>query len=536
MSPSPAKFNPGRRRAWVLALVQVVLLAHILWWYTSGEAIAPLEPSEGMAFAQRGEVNPGLVLFALAALATMVFGRFFCGWGCHLLALQDGARWLMLRLGIRPRPFKARLLRVVPIAAFVYMFLWPFLVRLWLGEPQPGITEFRWTTHAFWATFPGPVVSTLTILLGGAGVIYLLGSKAYCSYACPYGALFGAADALAPGRIRVNDDCQQCAKCTAACSSDVRVHEEVRDFGTVMDAGCMKCLDCVSVCPNDALSFSFGKPAMFTSARAEGRRSRIGIPNWGEELILAGGYALGFFASYRLYGAVPLLLALALGMVGAWATWTTYQMLRQPAVRFQGQVLKLNRRWSKGGIAAVLLSLAFFVAAGHSLMVRQHESSRDHHWQQFAGSRNVILMEGLPQVLPPELLSAATKAAEEAHWLEEHGIFPQALNHYAIAWKALLEEDLEGFEAGVGKVLELRPGFGEVLFQVGHYYRALGKDLDALAYWERVPSRDARFLDASLARVQMLKLMIQPEDARAILQDLRDRGYEEEQFAGVSVD
>lgn len=530
------KRHPGRHRALVLALVQVVLLGHILWWYTTGETIAPLEPSEGMFFAQRGEINPGLVLFAAAALATMIFGRFFCGWACHLLALQDGARWLMMRLGIRPRPFRARLLRVVPIAAFIYMFLWPFLVRLWAGEPQPGIGEFRWTTHAFWETFPGPVVSILTLVLGGAAVIYLLGSKAYCSYACPYGALFNAADSFAPGRIRVNDNCQQCAKCTAACSSDVRVHEEVRDFGTVMDAGCMKCMDCVAACPNDALRFGFGKPAMLTAARAKGRKSRIGIPSWGEELILAAGYAIGFFASYRLYGSVPLLLALALGMVGAWAAATTYQLLRQPAVRLQGQVLKLNRRWTKGGVAALLLSVVFFLLAAHSLVVRQHERSRDQHWQQFAQSRNIILMEGLPEVFPAELLEAAERAAEEAQWLEDHGLFPQALNHYAMAWHALIERDLPGFESGVAKVLELRPGFGEVLFQVGHYYRAMGKDIEALESWEEVPSRDARFLDASLARVQMLKLMLRSDEAKAIMQDLRDRGYEDDQFAGVSVD
>ena len=108
----------GHRRAWVLGLVQLVLGAHVLWWVATGEAVAPLEPSEGMAFARDGEVNPGLVLFLLAGLATLVFGRFFCGWACHLLALQDGARWVLMKLGIRPRPFRSRLLRLVPLALY----------------------------------------------------------------------------------------------------------------------------------------------------------------------------------------------------------------------------------------------------------------------------------------------------------------------------------------------------------------------------------------------------------------------------------
>ena len=33
----------------------------------------------------------------------------------------------------------------------------------------------------------------------------------------------------------------------------------------VVDPGCMKCMDCISVCPNDALYFGFGKPTIAVS-------------------------------------------------------------------------------------------------------------------------------------------------------------------------------------------------------------------------------------------------------------------------------
>jgi tetratricopeptide (TPR) repeat protein len=45
----------------------------------------------------------------------------------------------------------------------------------------------------------------------------------------------------------------------------VKVHQEVRDHGMVVDPGCMKCLDCISVCPNDALYFGFGAPAIVST-------------------------------------------------------------------------------------------------------------------------------------------------------------------------------------------------------------------------------------------------------------------------------
>ena len=44
--------------------------------------------------------------------------------------------------------------------------------------------------------------------------------------------------------------------------ANVQVHAEVAAYGMVVDPGCMKHMDCISVCPNDALYFGFGKPAV----------------------------------------------------------------------------------------------------------------------------------------------------------------------------------------------------------------------------------------------------------------------------------
>src|SRR5207244_4171 len=82
--------------------------------------------------------------------------------------------------------------------------------------------------------------------------VYFLGNKGFCTYACPYGGVFGLVDKVAPGRIRVTDACEECGHCTAVCTSNVIVHAEVKKYGMVVDPGCMKCMDCVSVCPNDA--------------------------------------------------------------------------------------------------------------------------------------------------------------------------------------------------------------------------------------------------------------------------------------------
>ena len=98
-SPSPKEeIRPSRASGWrAAALIALTLLmvAHVVQWIIMGQTISPIEPSESMATLQKGAVNAGFIFFALAILATLVFGRFVCGWGCHILALQDFCAWLL---------------------------------------------------------------------------------------------------------------------------------------------------------------------------------------------------------------------------------------------------------------------------------------------------------------------------------------------------------------------------------------------------------------------------------------------------------
>jgi tetratricopeptide (TPR) repeat protein/NAD-dependent dihydropyrimidine dehydrogenase PreA subunit len=359
----------GPRRAAVLLLVHLLIALHITHWLTSGATLSPLEPSEGMELGKRGAINAGLLFFAVAGLATAVWGRFFCGWGCHLVALQDLCQCLLRRVGIRPLPLRSRALAWVPALAFVYMFLWPALFRLATGGAWPPL-HLELVTPDFWATFPGWVVGGITFLVCGFLAVYLLGAKGFCSYACPYGALFGAADRVAPGRIRVSDACNGCGHCTAVCTSNVRVHEEVRDFGMVVDPGCMKCLDCVSVCPNEALRFGFGRPALGAARRETAAPARPPALSWREELLLGLSFA-GFFLALRgLYGLFPFLLSLGLAASLAYLTLVVVRLAggRDLAVR-RIQLRRGGRLTATGGtLLAVYLAVA--ALALHSAAVQ----------------------------------------------------------------------------------------------------------------------------------------------------------------------
>jgi len=245
--------------------LNLFMIAHIIQWRFMGKTISPIEPSETMYTLQNGFVNAGFIFFSLAILATLIFGRFVCGWGCHILALQDFCGWLLKKMGLHPKPFRSRLLVYVPLGAALYMFVWPVAYRLfWTPGHGPIIPKFtnHLVTTNFWATFPSVAVAIPFLFICGFVTVYFLGQKGFCTYACPYGGFFGLADKFSPGKIRVTPACNQCGHCTATCTSNVLVHAEVKQYGMVVDPGCMKCMDCVSVCPNDALYFGFGKPAL----------------------------------------------------------------------------------------------------------------------------------------------------------------------------------------------------------------------------------------------------------------------------------
>jgi len=440
----------------VLVLVHVAILAHVAHWQLTGTTWTPLEPSEAMRTLELGWVNAGFVLLVVALVATLVWGRFFCGWACHVVAYQDLCAAGLGRLGWRPRAVRSRLLAWVPVAAAFYMFAWPSLARVLRGDPAPELrAHFR--TADFWDTFPGPWVAALTFLVDGALVVWLFGAKGFCTYGCPYGALFGAVDRFAPGRIRVTDACEGCGHCTARCTSNVRVHEEVARHGQVVDPGCMKCMDCVSVCPKNALYFGFSGSSERGSRKA--RSARAYDFTWPQELFLAAAFAGGFFVFRGLYARVPFLLALGLGAVTAAAAWVVASFARRGDVELQGRLLRAGGRVSRSGRVVLVGALAFTLLTVHSAAV---------HASGWFGERALLRAD-------PE--AGADELAESRRWLERSsawGLFGNAVLEHQLGSIAHASGDVDAAREHLERSIELEPSraaprvlLGEILLAEG---------------------------------------------------------------------
>ena len=478
IDPQARRLRNSRRRALVLVLVQVLLLAHIAHWLLTGSSLAPLEPSEASRFAREKVINPGLIVLGVAIASTLLFGRFFCGWACHFLAVQDACAWVLRRLKVRVRPLRSRALRIVPIMAFVWMFLVPLYSRISSGGVQHASSE--WVTESFWKTFPGPTISVITFLIAGCYVVYLLGNKAFCNYACPYGAILGASDSFSVGRIVVDPNlCNSCMACTKACSSDVIVHQEIKEFGAVVDNKCMKTLDCVASCPNQALSFQLSTPTVLRSSSTPNAPQRHPL-SLSEELVLALGFCFGFFATHDLFGAVPFLLALGFGLVAA-----------HSALALKKKNLSMKR--SKVKYTAHLLAIVFFA---HSGLVQSQALMRDHYFDQTFDMRMAYLRGEL--VLPLKVESSqnfllADDYASRTTVLSYAGF---ERNDYVHAWRHLAEGNNKLFEDYMLSVLDYRPGFGEVIFQLGIHYGIQGDSQQAIEWMQQITADDAKYAAA----------------------------------------
>lgn len=364
----------SRWRAAVLVGITLLMVAHVIQWLVMGRTISPIEPSESMYTLQNGAINAGFIFFSLAIIATLIFGRFVCGWGCHVLALQDFCAWLLKKIGLKPKPFRSRLLVFVPLIVALYMFVYPTAMRFFAApKNEPIIPQFtnHLITTEFWATFPPVAVAIPFLFICGFMTVYFLGQKGFCTYACPYGGFFSLADKIAPGKIRVTDACNQCGHCTATCTSNVLVHSEVKEYGMVVDTGCMKCMDCVSVCPNDALYFGFGKPALGVPKKVKKNYSLT----WVEEFAAVIIFAVSFFAVWDVYQLVPMLMALGIATITMFVSMRTWKIFRSKDLAFYRFKLKSAGKIQKAGFGFLAFAFVWTGLNIHSGFVHYHESA-----------------------------------------------------------------------------------------------------------------------------------------------------------------
>ena len=139
----------------------------------------------------------------------------------------------------------------------------------------------------------------------------------------------------------------------------------------VVDPGCMKCMDCVSVCPNDALYFGFGRPSIAVPQSAPKHHSLT----WGEEVAGMAVFLVSFWAAWDVYQLVPMLMALGCATITTFLALTTAKLLRARDLSFYRFDLKASGRIRRAGWGFAAFALLWIGLNAHSGWVRHHESA-----------------------------------------------------------------------------------------------------------------------------------------------------------------
>jgi tetratricopeptide (TPR) repeat protein len=137
----------------------------------------------------------------------------------------------------------------------------------------------------------------------------------------------------------------------------------------------MKTLDCISACPNDALSLGFGKIALGAKPKDDSkearkaalkkRRGRYDLALW-EELVAAGLMLWFFYASRGMLDAIPMLLAGGVAAICTMVVLLTLKLFHQPNVRLYKFQFKKQGRVRMSGVAIMLLGIAMVAGSAWS--------------------------------------------------------------------------------------------------------------------------------------------------------------------------
>ncbi len=550
----PARRSPwGRRRTVVFIALHLLFALHFTHWKLAGRTLAPMEFSEVMLTFEHGLITAALVLMAVTVLATLVFGRFFCGWACHLLALQDLCAWILEKLHIRTRPLTSRLLFYVPLGIMLYMYLYTparrVLIAAWpaaaevVGTPPPFALHVateggQWEsfiTTDFWRNLPGPVLVITTFIVCGFVLIYFLGSRSFCGYVCPYGAVFSLADRLAPGRILLTGHCTQCGHCTTNCTSHVRVHEEIAQYGMVVDPGCFRDLDCTAICPEDAIEYGMRRPSLFAprSGPKRKRRSSLGL---GEELLALFVFLItltictGFPDSIApwaglLYGFMPLFLGASLAVLTAFVVVHLRRLVTRPAHTLHGWVLRSRGRLRRPGVIFAVLGSAWLLVVIDSGLVQYH---------MFAAARAVertrsVAVAALSQDasalggMDEQVLDAARRGEAHLGLARTLGLLRDVRIDRRLAWLALVRGDAESAVDHLRAAMEGEPDHPDTPYQLGRVLAVRGEHAEAARMFVRAQElgeRHDRFPDAVSRGVRQLVVLGRAEDAVRVAREI----------------
>jgi NosR/NirI family nitrous oxide reductase transcriptional regulator len=202
-----------------------------------------------------GEVKyylPTYLQVGIPVIATILFGRVFCGWVCPMGAVQ----YFVYRkeAGKKSKNISAgpRLHNVLRYAKYLVLMALIITVLITQTTIFASIDPFK---ALFNLEFSEWIPTTLLILLLIAALFI---GFPWCKYACPLGAFFGLFSKFTLFKVKISDKCTNCKAC----------HTNFCDYGAIKpgetkpkinQVECLRCGECIARCPCNAMDYTTQK-------------------------------------------------------------------------------------------------------------------------------------------------------------------------------------------------------------------------------------------------------------------------------------
>ena len=248
-------------------------------------------------------------------------------------------------------------------------------------------------------------------------------------------------------------------------------------------------MDCISVCPNDALYFGFGKPTVAIPKSNAIKRSYS--LTWPEEIVGVVVFVGSFLAIWDVYQLVPMLMALGWATITTFLALRTWRLLRTKELSFYRFNLKSSGLIRKAGWGFLSLAVVWIGLNAHSGWVRYHEYEGNRAFQKIQIPDELALA----QVNPDPWLSPIDReniVAGRNHFqaAADLGLFVNTEALPKLAWFEYLSGDAEQSVQSLEQAAARQQGQAKAL---SLYYR--GTILNRLGRYEQARTS----LDQALA-------------------------------------
>ena len=250
-------FLKNKKINWVKVVIQILSLALIPGLF-EGEFAAV---GSIVSCIYKGNISWESVKYSVWMLvatvpATVLVGRFFCGFFCSFGAVQD-LLWLGSHRLRALFPGKRNLKKADRIFRFAkYAVLFYFIIFVWSGVTAVK-TAGPWQVFGQYVSFghwPGlkPLLSVGGILLLVIFIGSLFVQRFFCRYFCPMGAIYSLISQASFLKIdKLREGCGKCHLCTSKCTMGMDLTKKDRIAG----GECISCQKCVSWCPKGNAHF-----------------------------------------------------------------------------------------------------------------------------------------------------------------------------------------------------------------------------------------------------------------------------------------